>query len=51
MSVMSVTPEEAAPPAGMENGHKIQEAVRVSIIFYLNDISVVTQNNCLTSTY
>ena len=31
MSVMSVTQEEAVPPVGMENGHKMA-AVTVSIM-------------------
>ena len=38
---MSVTREAEVPLVGTENGPKIQEAVRVSIIFYLNDTSVV----------
>ena len=46
---MSVTREAAVPPVGMGSGHKVV-AVRVSITFYRNDTSIVTQDNCLTST-
>ena len=35
MSVMSATREAAVPPAGMESGRMIQEAVTVSVTFYL----------------